>query len=853
MKRLIVSLCSLFVIISLHSDLVNLNPDPDGDPWYAGGLRPLTAADWEKLDAMPRLQLPDNLRGRLLPARIDNSEQPYFRPIFTQDGGSCGQASGVGYNFTYAVDFQRNLPASFPENQYPTHYTWNFLNGGNGGGSWYWDGWEIINSNGCPNVVDYGGMSTGGHSRWMSGYNEYFSGMHNRTLEYFAIEVATPEGLETLKNWMNDHLDGSEIGGLANFGAGITGALMDYLPWGTPDAGMNVIIQWHPSVNHAMTFVGYDDSIRYDYNGDGYFTNDEDINADGNVDMKDWEIGGLIVANSWGTGWADQGKTYMMYKLLAEATADGGIWANMVHVLRARETYEPLITLKTTIEHDSRNKLRIYAGVAADTTTQEPELEWTFPLFNFQGGPLYMQGGNQEFHKTIEIGLDITPLLSGIEPEQAAKFFLIIENQDPENVGTGQIISYSIIDYTNAVPVEIISPEVNVPIVNNSTTMLAVNHQINYQGIEILTEELPSAIENQHYSFQMTAAYGTQPYNWLLMLDYPEITGEQEPPLVFDNILIPNNFDDGYAEIDLTFNFPFYFETYDHILISTDGSILFGNEFTYVRSVENLINAKAITPYGTDLEIFSETGDGMWYMMDETHLIVHWRESRYADPDFNTEFWVTLQDNGEIGFIYGTDITSSTAWCAGISNGDNTNFTIAEISGTLNINENHLSVFYKPVFPEGMSLTAEGIFHGTPLTAESTWEIGFKVYDLDNIFDTKILEFETLSSGNADHQLPELAVLHQNVPNPFSLHPGRNENGTKISFDLQQKSRVKLKIYNLKGQKIRTLLDEILNTGRHAVVWNGRTDDNKLLPGGIYLYRLETGSSYSTRKMLMLK
>ena len=66
-----------------------------------------------------------------------------------------------------------------------------------------------------------------------------------------------------------------------------------------------------------MTFLGWNDSIRWDYNGDGQYTNDIDINGDGDVTMKDWEIGGVILANSWGDDWADSGFCYVMYNVLA--------------------------------------------------------------------------------------------------------------------------------------------------------------------------------------------------------------------------------------------------------------------------------------------------------------------------------------------------------------------------------------------------------------------------------------------------------------------------------------------------------------------------------------------------------
>ena len=237
------------------------------------------------------------------------------------------------------------------------------------------------------------------------------------------LNVSEPEGLEIIKNWMYDHLEEDEVGGLVNFSAGVSGWTMDLLPPGTPEAGKNIIISWDPSVNHAMTFAGYNDSIRYDYNNDGQFTNDIDINDDGIVNMKDWEIGALLMVNSWGTGWADEGKSYVMYRLLAELTEDGGIWSNTVHVLKTRDFYFPYLTLKANINHTSRNKLKIMAGISSDSEATEPELLHEFPLFNYQGGDFYMQGGYSEEDKTIEIGLDITPLLSGSSRENRPGYF----------------------------------------------------------------------------------------------------------------------------------------------------------------------------------------------------------------------------------------------------------------------------------------------------------------------------------------------------------------------------------------------------------------------------------------------
>jgi hypothetical protein len=88
----------------------------------------ISPADSVLLSNLPTRTLPDEYRNKTLPDRIDNSVFPYLRPIFNQDGASCGQAASMGYHFTYEMDRKRMVPANLPENQYPTHFTWNFMN-----------------------------------------------------------------------------------------------------------------------------------------------------------------------------------------------------------------------------------------------------------------------------------------------------------------------------------------------------------------------------------------------------------------------------------------------------------------------------------------------------------------------------------------------------------------------------------------------------------------------------------------------------------------------------------------------------------------------------------------------------
>ncbi len=88
--------------------------------------------------------------------------------------------------------------------------------------------------------------------------------------------------------------------------------------------------------------------------------------------------------------------------------------------------------------------------------------------------------------------------------------------------------------------------------------------------------------------------------------------------------------------------------------------------------------------------------------------------------------------------------------------------------------------------------------------------------------------------------------LSQNYPNPFNPE-------TTISFSLPVESKVKLEIYNIKGQKVTTLLDEQLGTGKHNITWKGTTSNQKQVSSGIYFYKLSTPDKCITRKMLLVK
>lgn len=100
--------------------------------------------------------------------------------------------------------------------------------------------------------------------------------------------------------------------------------------------------------------------------------------------------------------------------------------------------------------------------------------------------------------------------------------------------------------------------------------------------------------------------------------------------------------------------------------------------------------------------------------------------------------------------------------------------------------------------------------------------------------------------GEPIEALPGMTVLGHNYPNP--LNPG-----TVIPFDLVAESHVSLTIYDLLGQRVRTLVQGATKPGRHAVRWDGRDQAGRQVGTGVYVYRLVVGNHRLTRKLLVLK
>lgn len=165
-------------------------------------------------------------------------------------------------------------------------------------------------------------------------------------------------------------------------------------------------------------------------------------------------------------------------------------------------------------------------------------------------------------------------------------------------------------------------------------------------------------------------------------------------------------------------------------------------------------------------------------------------------------------------------------------------------------------VTYGKIDTSTTSLDADGLVSfmsqdAVPLDAGAETEfwigvaVGADVAAVQTNLDSAALKYEDLKLATSITQsinsAPEKFALNQNYPNPFNPE-------TKISFELPVSEMVTLKVSNLLGQNVATLVNNTLNAGSYQFVFNAAN-----LPSGLYFYTLQAGSHMETKKMILIK
>jgi hypothetical protein len=336
-----------------------------------------------------------------------------------------------------------------------------------------------------------------------------------------------------------------------------------------------------------------------------------------------------------------------------------------------------------------------------------------------------------------------------------------------------------------------------------------------------------------------------------------------------------------YGFFDLGFFFPLYGRTFDSVRITSDGWLSFSDVIPCSTDTFRwFINHplpwlwgpySLVAPFWDDLKIVDSSAI-YFYTCADSSIVSCVNLHHYGQPDRGPyTFQTILTPDGEITFQYLNIDDSDYSATVGIQNYDGT--LGLEVSCKQEYLHDSLTVKIRPswvrvdsmqgrILP-GESKTLNLIFD--PLSYPRgiyNADLLIESWDKNHQLETKIIPLTfcidtTTSVEWTEAERPERVSLLRNYPNPFNptttIQFAVVVREGKAADDGQRTADISLKIYNVRGQLVRTLVDGEMMPGEYKVVWDGKDERGKELASGIYLCRLRSGPDWELRKMLLLK
>lgn len=150
-----------------------------------------------------------------------------------------------------------------------------------------------------------------------------------------------------------------------------------------------------------------------------------------------------------------------------------------------------------------------------------------------------------------------------------------------------------------------------------------------------------------------------------------------------------------------------------------------------------------------------------------------------------------------------------------------------------------------------LELNSANYYYSAPslydIDNDGTLEMIFVEYDMANNYRYRLLAYNTnVSLSSTDLPVNKTTEVFQNFPNPFNQM-------TTIRFNLFQPEKVRIEILNINGELIKTLTDQIFQSGMNEIYWDGTNELNQRVASGVYFYRILTNGNEISKKLLLLK
>lgn len=364
----------------------------------------------------------------VLPSSVDNTLQKYFPPLINQRGGSCAQASAIGYMFTYEMNRLLDRDASVSaDNRFSYQYTYNFVNDGEDSGSFGWDGLSLAMSNGIITEGDFP-VSSSSSFKWATGYDKYLKAIHYRATGFRQIALEKWDDLAQVKQFLYNRGESGRPGGIVVYSAKATNWSFDNNYSGPSETGYKCLqTKLATEGGHALTIAGYDDLVEF-------------TTPSGEVSR-----GAFIVVNTWGSYSHDNGRFYLPYWFFFHSVAANGLTSYVTTVDVAYQ--EPKIVYRVGVSCDSRNDLSFLIGAASGRAASTPTATLRVSIANHQGGDYPMQGSY--WPSDIEFAFDFSSLAPRVVEMMEPTWFLDVEraSRGKKRATVARLDRFEVYDY----------------------------------------------------------------------------------------------------------------------------------------------------------------------------------------------------------------------------------------------------------------------------------------------------------------------------------------------------------------------------------------------------------------------
>ncbi len=326
-----------------------------------------------------------------------------------------------------------------------------------------------------------------------------------------------------------------------------------------------------------------------------------------------------------------------------------------------------------------------------------------------------------------------------------------------------------------------------------------------------------SNLENGTYAYHVTAMYGDSES---LNSNTATVTVNNSNP---EDVIIADSFE-SYDDFSIQFG--------DWTLVDGDLAPTYGFSGTTFPNAETMFAYIVFNP-ATTTPPLEDTG---YQAPDGSKYLASFAATTPPNNDWLISQEFTLGAEGEINFK-AKSITNQYGlekFNVLVSDGSTNPNDFTSISGNI---------------PVEAPITWTSYMYGLNNYANQTIRVAIQCVSND-AFVFMLDDLKIVSAGGTDNDNSTIPVLTtalgSNYPNPFNPE-------TTISYSVEKAGKVTLEIYNILGQKVKTLVNDTKDAGSHNVVWNGKDQSGNKVSSGVYFYRMKNGTYSKTNKMILMK